>query len=142
MSFSSLDPLNWDDYTAIQKVAAKHKFVFNPSKATLYQPMDTKIVTGLVLGLDDIEVPATFIPHIADDIKQLAGAVKVQFRINPRGSRTIWRFQRSVEGKIRFVGRIMGEKHPGVRKLWQDYRKAVKLPDDNEARSWLDFDHY
>jgi len=142
MSFSTRDELTWDDYTLVQRVAKQHNFVFNPAKANLYGPGDSKIITGLLLGLHDVELPMEFIPQLADDIKQLAGAVKVQFRVNPRGSRTIDRFRRSVEGKLRFAGRIMGNKHPAVAKIWKDYRLAIKTPDANEARSWLDFDYF
>ena len=142
MSFSSHDPLSWDDYTAVQRVAGRHGFEFNPEKARLHGPEDVKIITGLLLTPDGPEIPPDFIPEIAKDISRLAGAIQVQYRVNPRNSRTTDRFRRSIEGKLRFAARIMGERHPGVTKLWQDYRKAVEPPDSHEQRSWLDFGYW
>ena len=142
MSFSSLQPLSWDDYTDVQRCAGKHGYAFNPEKANLFGPDDAKTITGLVLGPKGLEIPHDFIPGVADDIRQLAGAVQVQYRVNPRGSRTVQRFRRSVEGKLRFAERIMGHRHPGVRELWKDYRAAIAPPPAYEARSWLDFDYW
>jgi RNA-directed DNA polymerase len=142
MSFSSHQPINWDDYTDVQRCVGKFDFVFNQQKAKLLGPDDSKTITGLLLGPTGVEIPHDFIPQIAEDIRQLTGAAAVQFRVNPRGSRTIDRFRRSVEGKIRFAGRIMGDQHPGVTELWKDYRAALEPPTVYEARSWLDFDYF
>ncbi|MCB0576008.1 MAG: RNA-directed DNA polymerase [Saprospiraceae bacterium] len=142
LSFSSYDPLDWDDYTHIQRAVIRHDYEFNPEKAALFGPDDPKIVTGLLLGTQDVEVPPDFFPQLTDDIHQLAGAMRVQFRVNPRGSRTTARFRRSVEGKLRFAERIMGRKHPGVAKLWKDYRNAVKPPAKHIQRSWFDFEYW
>lgn len=142
MSFSGHQPINWDDYSDVQRVSGRHDFRFNPAKAKLFGPDDPKTITGLLLGPSDVEIPPDFIPEIADDIRQLAGAVRVQFRVAPKGSRTIDRFRRSIEGKIRFAGRIMGEEHPGVVELWKDYRAAMTPPTLREQRSWLDFDYW
>jgi RNA-directed DNA polymerase len=142
MSFSSNQPITWDDYTDVQRCVSKFDFEFNPQKAKLFGPDDPKTITGLLLGPHGVEIPHDFIPQINEDIRQLSGASAVQFRVNPKGSRTIDRFRRSVEGKIRFAGRIMGEQHPGVTELWKDYRAALQPPTIYEARSWLDFDYF
>lgn len=142
MSFSCHEPLSWDAYTDIQRCVKRHGFVFNPEKATLYGPDDAKIVTGLLLGPRGVEIPPDFIPQIADDIRQLSGAVRVQYRVDTRGSRTLERFKRSVEGKLRFVDRIMGPKHPAAVELWKDYRAALAPPKAYGSRGWLDFDYF
>jgi hypothetical protein len=66
----------------------------------------------------------------------------VQHRVNPRNTRTTDRFRRSIEGKLRFAERIMGAKHPGIEKLWKDYRAAIAPPPAYEQRSWLDFGYF
>ena len=126
----------------MQRCVGRHDFVFNPEKAKLFGPEDAKTVTGLLLGPRGVEIPTDFIPRIVEDIRQLAGAVQVQYRVNPRTTRTLDRFRRSVEGKLRFAGRIMGEQHPGITELWKDYRAAMSPPTVYEASSWLDFDYF
>lgn len=142
MSFSSHSAITWDDYAPVQKTAAQHGFQFNPEKAALFGPDDAKTVTGLLLGPREVEVPAEFFPALSDDIRQLHGAMRVQARVSPQGSRMNERFRRSVEGKLRFAERIMGHKHPAVQEAWKDFRTAVAPPPVHEARSWLDFGYF
>ncbi len=142
MSFSSNQPITWKDYKPVRKITEKHGFPFNPEKVKLFGPEDAKIVTGLLLGINKIELPVTFIPQLAKDIRHLKGALAVQARISFRQNRNNQRFQRSIEGKLRFAGRIMGEHHPAVEKLRREYLKAIEPPSEYEVRSWLDFPYF
>lgn len=144
MSFSHKHAMSWDDYTAVKKIVCEtHGYVYNEEKAKLYGPDDEKIITGLLLGFDKVEIPPTFIGGLTEDIRQLEAALSVQYRAGYGGkSRTNARFQRSVEGKLRFLERIMGSAHPGLMTLEKAYNRALEPPTDLEQRSWLDFDYF
>lgn len=144
MSFSSLEPMSWDDYTDIKRVVTdKHGFEFNEEKAGLFGPEDVKTITGLLLTPDGVEVPPDFVPKLIDDIRQLESALKVQFRAGyGRPSRTNERFQRSVEGKLAFYRRIMGAAHPSMRPIEKALAQALAPPEALEVYSWLDFDYF
>jgi RNA-directed DNA polymerase len=143
LTFSSHDALNWDDYTAIQRIVTKqHGFEFNPEKVQLFPPEAVKTVTGLTLGLNGLEIPVDFISGLSTDIKQLEAALTVQFRAGAMVSKPNERFQRSVWGKLQFMARIMGTHHPAVIKLEQAYQGAIAPPTDLEMRSWFDFGYF
>lgn len=142
MSFSSKAPITWNDYQPLQRFLAKKGFPFNPTKAKLMGMHDTKQVTGLVLGVKDIEIPASFYPALSKDIKKLNHAVEVQYRTGILYSKANERFKQSVEGKLRFVDRIMGVNHPAVDNLRTAYLAALTPPEQYEVRSWLDFTYF
>ncbi len=142
MSFSSKEQITWNDYEPLQRMLAKKGFPFNPTKAKLFGPHDIKQVTGLVLGLKEVEVPASFYPDLSKDIRKLKNAVEVQYRSGVMYSKANERFQQSVAGKLRFADRIMGVNHPAVDNLRQAYLEAVEPPQAYEVRSWLDFTYF
>lgn len=144
MSFSSREPMSWDDYSDIKTVVCnRHGYDFNEAKAKLYGPNDEKVITGLLLGLYEVEVPPGFIGGLTEDIRQLEAALIVQYRAGYGAhSRANERFRRSVEGKLRFLERIMGSAHPGLLTLEKAFNRALEPPTDLEQRSWLDFDYF
>jgi len=144
MSFSSQESMNWDDYTAIKRIVTeKHDYAYNEEKAMLFGPEDTKVITGLLLTPDGLEVPSDFLPNLMEDIRQLEASMKVQYRAGfGKQSRANERFQRSVEGKLQFYRRIMGAQHKSVAAVSHALTKALAPPTELEARSWLDFDYF
>ena len=142
MSFSSQAPITWNDYGPLERLLEKAGFPFNPAKAKLFGPDDEKQVTGLVLGLKDIEVPATFYAELSKDIKKLQHAIEVQYRSGVLYSKANERFQQSVTGKLQFANRIMGITHPAVKRMRTAYLEALDPPEHFEVRSWLDFSYF
>lgn len=142
MSFSSNEPITWNDYEPLQRLLAKKGFPFNPTKAKLMGPNEIKTVTGLVLGLEEIEVPTSFYPALSKDIKKLQHALEVQYRSGVIYSKANERFQQSVAGKLQFANRIMGPNHPAIKNMQKAYLKALKTPEGFEVRSWLDFSYF
>ena len=142
MSFSSKEPITWNHYGPLQRMLEKAGFPFNPAKAKIFGPYDEKQVTGLVLGLEDIEVPATFYAELSKDIKKLKNAIEVQYRSGVTYSKANERFQQSVAGKLQFANRIMGMNHPAVKKMRQAYLASLEPPEHFEVRSWLDFSYF
>jgi RNA-directed DNA polymerase len=142
LSFSSESQIDWNDYAVIEKILSHAGFPLNQTKSKLFQPQDNKMITGLLVLPNKIEIPTDFIPNLVKDIQLMAGAFTVQFRMSIKSSMINERFRKMVAGKIQFAARIMGIHHPAIQKIRQKYLVAIRPPSQPLYWEEVDFEYY
>ncbi|MEZ4885613.1 MAG: reverse transcriptase family protein [Chitinophagales bacterium] len=141
MSFSGNVPIVEQHRREIDDIVRSHGFMLNENKLKQFGPKDVKEVTGLKLG-QKVEVPDEMLDNIEKDLERLQIVMESQNRFAESGSKWVVRFQQQVQGKIAFVGYVLGDRSERFLKLRNRYENAIDPPDVYDSFSWKEFPYF
>lgn len=141
MSFSAQREISIPLQNQIAAQVEKHGFVFNPAKIKLMGPDDPKVVTGLHLIGDEVELPKEIVKEMHTAIQKLGHAVDVQLHT---GASPEWleNFQDQIEGMIEFAAFVLGDKDPVVLDAENRLARALDPQDEYSPVSWRNFAYF
>jgi len=139
LSFSSHFELNEKDLAYIRSVIIHHSFTVNEKKVFHYKPSNIKIVTGLVVGAEEVELPQNYLNDLQGEIKRLAAAKLIDMRYDS-GHKNIklQRFEQEIRGKLNFAGMVDRQNATKMNLLYHDFESAIAPDLKDQAISWLD----
>jgi hypothetical protein len=140
-AFSAMRPFSDTDRAAIREVIESEGFEINDAKTRETGPDDEKIVTGILLrGTGDLK--PTFVEELRDDIRRLAEIIETQNFYGAADTPWVGKMKQQVQGKLAFVGFVLGKRNPDFVAMRDQFRKAKKPPKEQfGAISWQGF-HY
>ena len=142
MSFSSPVEITVDDATHVRDYIRAFEFYPNEQKVKLFKPGDVKMVTGLVVGEKDVQLPAGFVGELEQEIARLGEVSFVQGKMGRERSRWVEGYRQRIGGMLEFASYVLGERHETVTRLEHSFQKTMEPPDDFGAYSWLDFPYW
>lgn len=144
LSFSSKKEItSWQMQQTIN-LLENHGYQVHPEKRRLYGPDDEKNVTRLVLGEDELQLPADFMAELDECIEDLRRTTRTHLRMGvakPPGWLT--QYQQRLNGMMGFARHVLGDYDEDFLKIKRRYDDAL-LPDEEDfgAYSWLDFPYW
>lgn len=139
LSFSSQTPVDKELLTQIHTFCDKHNFRINPDKTKQFEPVDTKIVTGLQVS-DKVTIPEKFYYELSQDIRRLEQTVETSVIIKgKKQSGFVKEFEQQVTGKINFIGMVLGKGSEKYKKYITEYEKAMTPNLEQLSTRWIDF---
>lgn len=138
LSFSSLKPITLMDREILETSIIEQGFDINHSKTKLYNENDTRMVTGLVLKQDRVELPGNYLPQLVAEIEKYTTTKEVEYRYNTGMSiKKLKLFEQELMGKINFAEMIMGNGNPALLPVYEKWTSATAPPEDFESTDWL-----
>lgn len=141
MSFSAPQAFDPENLSRVKQIVTENGFSLNPEKEKLYEPETPKVVTGLVLGPDEVELPRDFVTELFGEIQKLSHVVEVQYRFG-RPSEWVSDYEDRIEGMLTFAAFILGHDDPMVLQAEKSLAEAQNPKDRYGAFSWLDFGYF
>ncbi len=142
MSFSSETAITNAHYKILNTTIQKRGFLINPKKVKWYEPDDVKIVTGIVVKADSLDLTEGYIEDVQADIDKLAQILEVQ---NLAGSvRTGWvdKYKKLIQGKLIYIQSVLGKDEKRFINLQTNFKQAQQPPiEDFGTLSWRFFDY-
>lgn len=139
MSFSSQLTITESEKKKIQEVVQSFGFTFNKEKFKYYLPDDDKIVTGLLVKSDKVDLPRNFMRNVHQEIERIQHIMETMPLSGKRDTDWIDDYEDRIEGLIQFAALVRGQKNDEVRAAKKSLRKALNPPDDHAALSWMNF---
>lgn len=140
MSFSSNEPITEAQLKVVRSVIRKKGFELNERKTQWFSPDDVKIVTGILVLDDGLDLPKAFLNNLQEEINKLQDIVDIQ---NQAGSvRTMWvdKFKRGIRGKLNYLMVVKGKSDLDYIQLTNEYKAAIRPPaEEFGALSWKFF---
>jgi RNA-directed DNA polymerase len=140
ISFSSKEPITAAHFKMIQSIIRKRKFEINEEKTKWFEPDDEKVVTGIIVNIDSLDLPTAFIDGLRQDVKRLQEIIEIQ---NKAGSiRTVWvdKFKQVIRGKINYLMNVKGRDDEIYKEVVNDFKAATRPPaDEFGVMSWRFF---
>lgn len=141
MSFSSENSMEKKDLAKIYQVVGENGFSLNPDKVKLYGPEEPKLVTGLLLGEQGVELPPGFVQELFQEIDKLGHVIEAQHRFG-RNSEWVEEYEQRVEGMITFASFVLGPNDPLILKADRHMESARDPEDQYDAVSWMSFGYF
>jgi RNA-directed DNA polymerase len=141
LSFSADTPFKASEIEQIKGIVEKEGYVFNPDKFKLLGPDDEKLVTGVKLGKDKVEVPDGFLEDLHSELNRLRHVTEVAHRMGHR-EKWVEQFRQQVTGKVSFVQLVTGADDPVASALYDQLLDANDPPYEFGEQSWLDFGYF
>ncbi len=142
MSFSSDTAITNTHYKILNTTIQKRGFLINPKKVKWFEPDDVKIVTGIVVKADSLDLAEGYIEDVQTDIDKITQILEVQ---NLAGSvRTGWvdKYKKLIQGKLIYIGNVLGKADKRFITLQTNFKKAQQPPiEDFGTLSWRFFDY-
>ncbi len=141
LCFSSQNSFSDADISKIQETVEDAGFAFNEQKFKLLGPTDTKEITGIELGKEDVQIPLDFLDSLKKELEKLRHVIEVANRMG-KHERWIDKFRQQVEGKIAFVQYVHGDDDKVSHELDNLLEDALNPPDEFGTVTWLDFGYF
>lgn len=141
MSFSARTPFDEEAQSNIKHIVHEYTFWLNEEKEKYYGPEDTKMVTGLVLGREEVELPEDFMDQLREEIHKLNHVIEVQYRF---GNQSEWvnEYEERIEGMLTFAAFVLGPYDKSVMRAEKALEAAKEPKDEFGAFSWLEFGYF
>jgi len=121
-------------------IILQNHFEVNEKKVKLYEKDEPKEITGLILENKKVRLPTTFIPEIESEIEKLKSTLLVQNQQGKLHTNWVEEYQKQIQGKINFVGYILGQKSIEKQRLDSLLEEALNPPiEDFGSYSWRSF---
>ena len=142
MSFSSMTPIEAPHFKMIRTIVRQRGFLINDNKIAWFGPDDDKVVTGIVVKPNTLELLPTFIPALEVEIQEFKAIVAAQ---NLAGTiRTLWvdKHKKVIQGKLNYMTNVLGKEHAEYKRLLAAFKEALRPPaEEFGTLSWRFF-HY
>ncbi|MFK7947311.1 MAG: reverse transcriptase family protein [Saprospiraceae bacterium] len=140
MSFSSKEVITEAQLKVVRSVIRKKGFEINDNKTQWFTPDDVKIVTGILVLDDGLDLPKAFLNNLQEEVNKLKDIIDIQ---NQAGSvRTMWvdKFKRTIRGKLNYLMIVKGRGDLDYIQLTNEYKAAIRPPaEEFGALSWKFF---
>lgn len=128
LSFSANTLPTPEVFHEIETIVRVRGFAFNLEKIKMYNPQETKIITGLCVSEKEISIPESFFMELEQDIQRFAHIHAVATGLGGHLEEPwIQKFIQSIDGRLQFVRFIYGGRHAIYRK-WLKRWHAVSVP--------------
>jgi RNA-directed DNA polymerase len=140
MSFSSKEPITEAQLKVVRSIIGKKGFTINDAKTQWFLPDDVKMVTGIIVLDDGLDLPKAFLNNLQEELNQLKDIIAIQ---NQAGSvRTMWvdKFKKVIQGKLNYLMVVKGRTDLDYIQLMNEYKAAIRPPaEEFGALSWKFF---
>ena len=136
LTFSSNKEISAKQFAHILEILRANRFVIDENKTKQFGKEEVKEVTGLILD-EDISVPDDFLKELEKEIEKYHQVVVYANQL-PDYKAYDWinKLQRSIEGRISFIGSIHGRKSEIYRKLSEKLYLSNQVEEDEISVSW------
>lgn len=136
LTFSSMEYMN-DTFEAMIKDAIAYEgFEINPEKVKHYLPSSIKIVTGIVVGREDLRLPELFLDQLQKEVIIYGNVVLAEHRYQTGMSqKKLDQFRQEISGKISFAAMVDSE-NPKLLKIIDTFNANDEI--ENLSFDWLD----
>lgn len=117
-------------------------FFINADKTRYYGEDDAKVVTGLRLGRNSVNVLPEFLQTLDADLLRLKSVVEVDVltgRLPQAGM--IKKFKQEVMGKINFLSQVNGKESIVYHEYLNRFEEAIATPPDVFSARWVHFNY-
>ena len=142
LTFSSHRPISHHDVQEIRQMSRVHGFQFNEQKVHLFSPSLTKVVTGLVVGEGDVDLPDSFMTEAESAIDKFKVLREAQYWAGDYNSRMVSQARHEIAGFLRFARFVLNDDHPEYRALKQKFEASDAPINPHGSVSWLHFSNY
>lgn len=140
MSFSADQPITPEQVSAIREVVTKAGFILSERKVQLFGPDDAKVVTGLLLKIDDIDLAPDYLQLLEDEVKRLSEVMRAQNEQGQLNTRWVEQLKMQIRGRMAFAGFVLKRKDPRFNALKDAFYTAINPPQEEfGAMSWRRF---
>jgi RNA-directed DNA polymerase len=138
-TFSSKKTLSYKDIQYLLSIIHHYGFIENTDKVKLLQSDDIKIVTGIRVLNERLELPEHYIEQINIEIQRLKTVLAIENRYHTGISfKKLNLLKQEITGKINFVAQILGNKDEHAQQLEDNYLDAIQPKDNYESINWLE----
>ena len=141
LSFSSTTDFKEAEIEQIKGIVEREGYRFNSDKFKRMGPGDKKIITGVQLGVDKVEVPDDFLKQLSIDLDRLLRVTEVSMLMGRR-EKWIEKFRQQVTGKVNFVQTVLGKNTTKAIEFGDRLDDANDPPIEFGSQSWLDFGYF
>ncbi|MBK7219787.1 MAG: hypothetical protein IPH94_00160 [Saprospiraceae bacterium] len=136
LTFSSMEYMN-DTFEAMIKDAIEYEgFEINLEKVKHYLPSSIKIVTGIVVGREDLRLPELFLDQLQKEVIIYGNVVLAEHRYQTGMSqKKLDQFRQEISGKINFAAMVDSE-NPKLLKIIDTFNANDEI--ENLSFDWLD----
>ena len=139
MCFSGAEAIPTEAIETIRQTVHGYDFKFNEEKIQQYREGEPRMVTGLCVTQDQIQLPAGYLDELQDEIKRLRAFKQVEYRYRTGTSRRkLKRFEQELQGKLNFAAMVLGGAAPEVEAVAAQLETAQGAPEAFAAVSWLE----
>jgi RNA-directed DNA polymerase len=139
LSFSSLQPITKTDCEMIETAIIGQGFDINHGKTKNYAAQDTKMVTGLVLGNNDITLPPQYIPQLLHEMERYKTIQEVEYRYQTgMSNKKLKLFEQELAGKLNFAETVLGSTHTALKPVYEQWTAATAPLENFESADWLE----
>jgi hypothetical protein len=128
LTFSSNKKISNQEIKEIQGILEHHGYQINPDKTIFYKKKDVKVVTGIAIKDNKLELCEETLEEIEQNISyyhEWKQRVLHQYGAIPEVKDKIRKMQKSIEGQLNFAKRIEGEKGKTYKKLKSSYESSL-----------------
>ncbi len=139
LSFSGNKAPSEADVSMIRATIESYSFKINEAKVKHYAPGDQKMVTGLVVADEGIQLPTDYLPQLQVEIDRLKTVLIVDARYNTgMSNKKLNLLKQELKGKLNFAQMVIGMDPPEMQAAAQAYEDAVLMPQEYESVHWLE----
>ncbi len=143
LSFSSSDkPIVESHINEVSAIAQKYNLVFNKTKCVIYGERDKKIVTGLLIDGNTVDIVPEYYDELLKDVERLRAVIEVNYITGNTGYQMpLTKFKQEIMGKINFVSQIKGNDSDIYIDFLDRFYQAQEPAEELSVR-WTKFGNY
>lgn len=142
MVFSSQNEITTENIQQIRQIIEDEGYTLKEPKLRLYRPDEIKQITGLALSDTEVVVPNGFADMLQRELVKLQHVIEVHHRAGRHSAKWIEKYKQQVAGRVNFLCYVMGDDDLLSQQITNQYKQAIKPPEDYDAVSWLDFPYF
>jgi len=138
LCFSAMHPIGKSEIVFFRNSIKHYNFIINENKVKSFDKEDEKMVTGIVVGSNEISLPVTYLQQLEIEIDRYRQVRIAESRFNTGMSlKKLKLFEQELQGKWNFANMVMPEREE-VYNLKERMENAFEPPESFESENWLD----
>jgi RNA-directed DNA polymerase len=138
LCFSSQQPITKIDVEVIRDAIQKNGYIVNEEKVKHFDKNETKYVTGLVVGENEISLPLHYLPQLKSEIERLQHTMLVEQRFQTgMSNKKLKLFYQELLGKWNFANMVLNQSEE-LFQLRDQLENALHPPQNFESINWLE----
>lgn len=142
MVFSSQKEITSENIAQIRQIIEDEGYTLKEKKLRLYRPEEVKRITGLALSSNKVIVPNDFTDLIQKELVKLQHLIEVHHRTGRHKAKWVEKYKQQIAGRVNFLCYVMGDDDLLSQQITNQYKQAIRPPEDYDAVSWLDFPYF